>query len=115
LYRGPKKDGCCKLTPDAEIVQGLAIAEGTETAASAIVSSWPTWSCLDAGNLGNFPVLNGVDALTIFADHDESGTGQNAAKRTYDRWRAAGKAAAIILPSEIGSDWNNAITAGFRR
>jgi hypothetical protein len=115
LYSGPKKGGCVKLWPDEEVVQGLAIAEGIETALSAIVSSWPTWACLDAGNLGEFPVLNGIDALTIFADHDESGTGQNAARRTYDRWRAAGKDAAIILPSNIGADWNDAVCAGFTR
>src|SRR3954454_7062614 len=32
------------------------------------------WACLDAGNLAELPVLAGIDALTVAADHDQSVT-----------------------------------------
>jgi hypothetical protein len=55
LYAGPKKGGCCKLTPDEEITYGLGLGEGIETSLSTGFS--PMWATLDAGNMKEFPVL----------------------------------------------------------
>jgi putative DNA primase/helicase len=41
----------------------------------------PGWARGSAGNVEAFPVLPGVEALTIFAGHDASGRGQEAALR----------------------------------
>src|SRR5579872_4321553 len=58
----------------------LGLAEGIETALSAmILFAHPVWAALHAGNLERFAVPDGVTRLTIYADHDESFTGQAAA------------------------------------
>lgn len=102
------KGGVVRLVDDTEVTLGLALGEGLETCASAIAEGWwPVWATLSAGNMGSFPVLNGVEALTAFADNDESGAGQRAAEKVVRRWRAAGREARIVLPPEVGTDWND--------
>jgi hypothetical protein len=110
LYSGPKSGGVVKLTPDEDITTGLAIAEGIETALTAIMADLPTWACLDAGNMRQFPVLSGVECLTILADHDEAGL--EAARECAARWQAAGKETRIAKPSRPGFDWNDEVRGG---
>jgi len=64
----------------------------------------PVWCCGGAGNLAAFPVLNGIEALTIAADADEPG--QTAAESVAARWREAGREAVTIAPP-VG-DWADA-------
>jgi hypothetical protein len=105
LYLGPKKGGVVKLTPDEEITTGLALTEGIETGLSAIMADLPTWACLDSGNLADFPVLPGVEALTVVADYDQAGI--DAAEAVARRWTDAGREVRILLPHEIGADFND--------
>jgi hypothetical protein len=65
-----KHGGVIRLFPDEELTTGLCVAEGLETALSAALGFRPVWATLDAGNLAAFPVLPGVECLTIVADHD---------------------------------------------
>src|SRR5262249_33546321 len=83
---GPKTGGAVKLWPDANVTQGLVVGEGLETTAAAATRIehrgtllQPAWALIDRVNLRDFPVLSGVDGLTILVDHDESGDGQKAA------------------------------------
>ena len=62
-----------RLWPDEEVTSGLCVAEGVETALTAARGFGLAWACLDAANLAALPVLPGVEALTIVADHDEAG------------------------------------------
>ena len=64
----------------------------------------PVWANLDAANLARFPVLAGVEALTIFTDRDASGTGQRAALECAERWLDAGREVQIVAADEIGTD-----------
>lgn len=90
LLKGHRKaGGVIRLWPDEVVTHGLAIAEGIESALSAAWIFTPVWSCVDAGNLAAFPVLAGIDALTIFADHDKAG--MTAARECGRRWRDAGR------------------------
>jgi hypothetical protein len=52
-----------------------------------------------------FPVLNGIDALTVFADNDENGAGDTAAAKAIVRWREAGREARGRKPRLPGHDW----------
>lgn len=107
-----KAGGCIRLVDDADVEQGLGLAEGLETALSVMAAGWgPVWATCDAGNLAAFPVLSGISSLTIFADHDKSGTGQRAADQVARRWRDAGREARIVLPPIEGTDWNDASEA----
>ena len=54
------------------------------------------------GNIKAFPVLSGIDALTVGADNGEPG--QKAAQGVAARWREAGREVVIIKPRNHG-DW----------
>lgn len=106
---GPIAGGVVKLTPDDAITLGLGIAEGIETALRCMSIGWPMWSCLSAAGIAKCPVLAGIEALTIFCDHDQSGAGEKAAIECGVRWRDAGRDVKIIRPKNVGTDWNDAL------
>ena len=101
--------------PDAagDTLLGLAIAEGIENAiAAAVRYSWfPIWATATAGNMRAFPVINGVETLTIFADHDKINpqtgqrAGDDAALECGLRWQEADREARIIKPTIEGLDF----------
>jgi DNA primase len=63
------------------------------------------WSTIDAGNLSDWPVLNGIESLTIFADNDDAGIG--AARACASRLREAGREVRIRTPLKAGHDIND--------
>jgi len=109
MMLGRSKGSVVKLTPDDHIATGLAIAEGIETALSCMTVGWPTWACLSSAGIAAFPVLGGIEALTIFADHDQSRAGEEAAIECGIRWRDSGAEVCIIKPRAEGKDWNDVL------
>jgi putative DNA primase/helicase len=106
LLKGHRKaGGVIRLVEDAEVTLGLAIAEGLETGLSTMRAFRSVWCCIDAGNLGAFPVLAGIDALTIVEDRDPAG--QAAARACADRWLAAGVEVWIWQAPAEGQDFND--------
>lgn len=104
---GRAKGAAVKLTPDAEVTMGLGIAEGIETALSVMQSGWgPVWALLSAGGVERFPVLDGVEALTVWADNDDAGL--SAARACAARWKAAGIEATVRRPKAEGFDYADA-------
>ena len=92
----------------------LVIGEGLETTLSAAARVehrgtllQPAWAAVDAGNLAKFPVLAGVEALTILVDNDKSGRGQEAAQECARRWVRAGREATLLTPHDPGTDFND--------
>jgi putative DNA primase/helicase len=66
LLKGHRSDGVIRLWPDDAVTLGLTIGEGIETClAAARAGLTPVWSCLSAGNLARFPVLPGLEGLTV--------------------------------------------------
>jgi len=107
---GPKSGTAIKLSPDDAVAMGLTIAEGVETALSGMQLGWqPTWSVVDAAGIAKFPILSGIEALTILVDNDESGTGQRRALECSKRWTAAGREVFRVLPQHRGHDINDVI------
>jgi hypothetical protein len=103
-----KSGGVIRLTEDAEVTQALGLAEGIETALSVMKDGWmPVWATVDSGNMAAFPVIAGIESLTLFADNDASGTGRKAAEECVARWRAAGRQSRIVMPKLAGTDWND--------
>jgi Toprim domain len=85
---GRASGAAIKISPDDEVILGLGITEGIETALAIIGSGWrPVWAAASAGGIAQFPILSGPEELTIFADRD--GTGQKAAQECGRRWREA--------------------------
>jgi len=94
--------GVVRLSSDEAVTTGIALAEGIETALA--VPFRPVWATLSAGTMERFPVLNGIEALTIFADNDASGTGQRAANEVARRWHDAGRETTINIIDIVGAD-----------
>ena len=67
---------------------GLGICEGIETGLRILLDGWsPIWCGGNDGGIERFPVLAGIDSLTIFPDDDQAGT--NAANKCRAQWIAA--------------------------
>jgi hypothetical protein len=100
--------GIVRLTPDEDVLQGLYLAEGLETALDAMARSWrPLWSTGSANLMASFPVLAGIETLTIFADNDANGAGLIAAHEAAERWLAAGREVHVYQRETTG-DLNDA-------
>lgn len=122
---GPKRGGAIKLWSDASVTTGLVIGEGLETVAAAATRIGhngtllqPAWALIDAGNLAGFPVLPGIEALTILVDNDpvdpKTGKrpGQYAADDCTERWLAAGCDVEQLVPDRVGTDFNDIAHGG---
>lgn len=90
-------EGVVRLSQDAEVTYGLGISDSIEDALAVLISGWrPIWACTADGGVARFPVLSGIDALTIFPDGDEPG--MKAANTCAARWREAGREVVIVAP-----------------
>ena len=106
LMLGSKIGAAIKLSPDEEITNALAIGEGIETTISGMMFGFsPAWAVGDAGELGQFPVLPGIETLTIFVDND--GAGKKSAFQCSDRWTKAGREVFRVVPNKTGDDLND--------
>jgi hypothetical protein len=102
--------GIVRLSPDEDVLEGLYIAEGLETALAAMAFRFrPIWSTGSGTIMAKFPVLSGIEALTIIADNDENGTGERDARKAAACWVQAGRKVRIIRPKIIGEDLSDVV------
>jgi phage/plasmid primase-like uncharacterized protein len=109
--------GCViRLWQDEDVTTGLVIGEGVETTLAVATRFTrrgtllqPAWAAASAGNLENFPVLPGIDALTILADNDTNGRGLQAAMHCATRWEEAGREVHWHMTNKIGTDFNDLV------
>jgi phage/plasmid primase-like uncharacterized protein len=113
---GPVSGHVIRLWPDEYVERGLVIGEGVETVLAAAreithraTQLAPAWACGCADTLKNFPVLPGIEFLTILADNDAKGAGQGAAHVCAERWADAGREVEVLTPDAIGSDFNDLV------
>ena len=95
-----------------DIAGVVGIAEGIETAlACTLATGIPTLAAISAGGLARWqwPIDDAGDPtiteLFIFADNDESGTGQKAATELAGRALSAGIRTQTMTPTLAGQDW----------
>jgi putative DNA primase/helicase len=106
---GPVGGAAIKIDADENVEQGLTIGEGFETCLAARVLGFrPVWALGSAGAIGTFPVLGGVDALTVLAETDDSGANERAVKACRDRWVAADREVIVATP-RVAGDMNDAL------
>jgi putative DNA primase/helicase len=75
----------------------LAVAEGIETSiAIRQMDALPVWACGNASQMASLDVPESVNELVIYADEDESFTGQQAAYTLAKRMKAKGKQVKVI-------------------
>src|SRR4051794_20551474 len=109
LSLGPVGGAAIRLA-EARADQPLIVAEGIETAASAMLAmGWPGWAALSAGGIERLilPPLPLAAAVIIAADNDINGVGERAARTAAERWIAEGRKVQIALPPVRGTDWND--------
>ena len=99
--------GVVMLSSSEGVTYGLGLAEGMENGLAVMtIAGWlPVWAAMSAGAIRNFPVLAGIDALTIFADPEQ--VGMDAARSCARRWSDAGKEVKIAAPHDVQRDWND--------
>jgi hypothetical protein len=101
--------GIIRLSEDADVLEGLHIAEGLETALGAMSKGLrPMWATGSTAIMAKFPILSGIKALTIIADHDANGAGERAAAEVASRWREAGRETHVYLREVLG-DFNDVL------
>lgn len=102
--------GCAMML---HLVRGrsLNVAEGLESALAVIaMDHWPVWAMGSAGAIATLPVIDGVDELVIWADHDRLNPktgrrpGQDAANECASRWSQARRSVVIQTPRIEGWD-----------
>jgi putative DNA primase/helicase len=100
--------GAIRLYPAAE---RMGIAEGIETAIAAhMMTGLPVWAAVSAHGIESFVPPPECKALTVFADNDDSFTGQAAAYALAKRLRKQGIACDVEIPS--AGDWNDVLIGG---
>src|SRR6185436_8607106 len=68
---GRAKGAAIKIDSNADVTLGLHIGEGIETCLAARQLGYrPVWSLGSAGAIATFPVLPGLEAVSIFAEND---------------------------------------------
>jgi putative DNA primase/helicase len=87
----------------------LAIAEGIETALTAILAGYAAWSAVSKGGFKTVALPSEVREVLIVADHDKNGEGERAARKAADRWRAEGRRVRLWLATRAGDDLNDVI------
>lgn len=94
----------------------LGVAEGIETALAVNVATRQVvWSCYSANGIETFEPPEGVEEVWIWADHDRSKRGVEAAKVLKRRLWEKGISARILLPAmpippgKKGVDWNDVL------
>jgi hypothetical protein len=106
-FLGPVGGAAIKLDTDENVLSGLHIGEGVETCMSARqLGMRPTWALGSAGAIAAFPVLSGVEYLTLLGENDD--TSACVVETCATRWHAAGRAV-LITRAVGGKDLNDAI------
>lgn len=110
---GPAAGCVVRLWPDETVTTGLVLGEGIETTLAAATrldglkgtALTPAWAACSAVGMAKFPVLPGIEALTLLTDNDKSGAGQRAALECAGRWTMAGKEVSTLMPPNEGEDF----------
>jgi len=104
---GQFKTGAIRLAP---VSARLLIAEGIETTLAAMqMFGLPGWAAICARGIETLEMPAEVRDVIIAADNDASGAGQRAALIAQKRWQSEGRSVRILLPPNIGEDFNDVL------
>jgi hypothetical protein len=118
---GPTAGCVIRLWPEEAVERGLVLGEGVETvlAAATRISHrgtllQPAWVAGGSCNIRKFPILSGIETLTLLVDHDrpdrhDRRAGQEAAAECAARWCAAGREVIRLTPKVLGADFNDVV------
>jgi Toprim domain/CHC2 zinc finger len=107
--RGRRRNAAIKIDDNADVTEGVVIAAGFETAiAGRQLGYRPVWALGGDDGISNFPVLEGIDGLSIHTENDANGRNQQAVAACSERWFSSEREVILVEPL-IGKDVNDAI------
>ena len=115
---GPTKCRAIKLDQiDGD--DALVIGEGVETCMAARelmamgqLPRLPVWALGSAGEIGSFPLIDGVERLFVLTENDDGGAANAIAVAELKmRWHKAGRRIISIIPHPHDSDMNDTLIA----
>ena len=110
LAPGPTAGAAIKLTADEDVASGLIVGEGIKTTLAGMALGFrPAWALGSAGAIRKFPVLAGIECLTILVDRDQPDrkgrqAGPDAAAECSTNWTAAGREVLRVVPDAADAD-----------
>ena len=108
---GAKRGSAIKISADEDVATRLTIGEGIETTIAGMLEGFmPAWALGDANGVGVFPVLAGIESITMLVDNDAAGFA--SAKRCSLRWTAAGHEVFRVIPRRNGADMADLVCVG---
>jgi hypothetical protein len=109
-FFGPVAGAAIKLDSDTDVLGGIHIGEGIETCLAARqLRLRPCWALGSKSAIAAFPVLAGVECLTILAEPDA----ERETQRCADRWHQAGRE--VLITRVVGGKDANDVIMGVRR
>lgn len=88
----------------------LVVGEGLETALAAMQLGFkPTWSLGSCGAIGRFPLIDGIERLSLLGEADTANA--DAVELCAQRWQEAGRRVHIVMPDDGYSDLNDELMA----
>jgi hypothetical protein len=104
---GRAKGAAIKLDADENVTLGLVIGEGVETCMAAQLAGLrPVWALGSANAIGQFPVLPGIEAITVLGENNDGGKNAEQMQMCAARWFGAEKEAIEFTPV-AGDDLNS--------
>jgi putative DNA primase/helicase len=98
-FLGPVGGCAIKLDCDENVTTALHISEGLESGLAARQLGFrPTWALGSAGAIGRFPVLSGIEVLSICRETDDSGANDVNAISCAELWSAMGAEVLFVEP-----------------
>jgi putative DNA primase/helicase len=105
-FFGLASGAAVKLDRDDAVLESITAGEGVETTMTARqLGLRPAWALGSSGALANFPVLAGIEYLTLLAEHGDASA--RAIQACGERWHSAGREVLINRP-RFGTDLNDA-------
>ena len=106
-FLGPVGGAALMLDAFDAVTGGIHIGEGLETCQAARqLGLRPTWALGSAGAIAAFPILAGVECLTLLGENDLAS--ENAVRTCGERWHEANRIVLINRPLKV-KDLNDAI------
>ena len=110
---GRAGNAAIKLSANEDVEQGLHIGEGVETCLAAMLAGYrPTWAVGSAGGIAKFPLLAGIDAISILSERNDGGANQQAVEQLRETWT---EREVLLVEPLLGDDINDAWRADHAR
>ena len=111
MGKGPVRGGAVRLADFRAMQDGatLVVAEGIETALSALCLGWPAWAALSTGGMRTLVLPPEVRRVIIAADNDPAGLA--AAHDAARRWSLEGRRVRIGHAGQDRADLNDLLRA----